>query len=279
MDGRRFDSWSRAIAGRRTRRAALRSTGAGLAALLGGVSGGRIAASQEATPIESERHPTFLFVQTATGGGFSPNPEAGTPVVDGEPVPGGGADYLLTLEGHHGATIYFSDRPDRIFGDSPTQQFLDGLGFSPVNPPNAALVTQVDDDNADEVIILELVNPWFDDASGTLTYGANVLGEYAGEPLTQITAERETDLLPASFGRASLFIDECPTFDGCFLPEARGPGTYVGPIPGAPFYMCYSPTLNACYVCGGGPQGGNLRAACNAAYPQCNNRCVEGRYR
>ena len=40
------------------------------------------------------------------------------------------------------ATIYFSDRPERIFGDLPTQEFLDTLGFTPDFPPNAALITQ-----------------------------------------------------------------------------------------------------------------------------------------
>ena len=36
-------------------------------------------------------------------------------------------------------TIAFSDRPERIVVQAPMQQFLDGLGFSVENPPNAAI--------------------------------------------------------------------------------------------------------------------------------------------
>jgi hypothetical protein len=54
-------------------------------------------------------------VQTVTTGYFTPNPVAGTP------TPEGGAVYLLTLEGHHGGTVSFSDHPERIVGDVPTQ--------------------------------------------------------------------------------------------------------------------------------------------------------------
>ncbi len=137
----RFDAFTQAGGTRLSRRTALQATGLGLAC-------SRLT-PQEATPPASPTapgaDPTFLFVQTATAGSFTPNPDAGTPTAVGTPAAGGGGDYLLTLEGHHGGTVYFSDRPERIFGNAPTQAFLVGLGFSPANPPKAALVTQTDD--------------------------------------------------------------------------------------------------------------------------------------
>ncbi|MEJ7901698.1 MAG: hypothetical protein WKF63_07600, partial [Thermomicrobiales bacterium] len=140
----RYDAFTQACATRLSRRAALQATGLGLAA---GLASSRLIA-QEATPLASPNalrdDTTFLFVQTATAGFFTPKPDAATPHADGTLTPGVG-DYLLTLEGHHSGTVYFSDRPERIFGNASTRTFLDGLGFSPSNPPNAALVTQTDE--------------------------------------------------------------------------------------------------------------------------------------
>lgn len=213
----------------------------------------------------------FLFVQTATAGSFTANPGAGTPTVDGTPVPGGGAEYVLTLEGHGGGTVYFSDRPDRIFGEAPTQAFLDGLGFAPGNPPNAALVTQTDD-GTEEVIVLELLNPTYDEAAGTVTYGATILDEYAGDGLAHVAAQQQDMTLPESFGRTSLFIDDCSDIPGCEIYEGRG-GQAVGPIPnGINSGQCWSWSDIACEPCNGWSQQ-QFADACNAAYSACNGRC------
>jgi hypothetical protein len=60
----------------------------------------------------------MLFVQTFASGSLLPKEgEEGT--------------FILTLNGGYGRTIGFSDRPERIVGSVPTQQFLDGLGFTP----------------------------------------------------------------------------------------------------------------------------------------------------
>jgi len=117
MDTKRFDQITKLFAARRTRRAAISST-AGLAATaaiaprLGHVS------AQEATPtgadevtISTEPHPgagipskpTFLFVQPFEGGTWAPKP-------------GENGVFSLTLTGMAAQTVYFSDRPDRIFG-------------------------------------------------------------------------------------------------------------------------------------------------------------------
>ena len=80
-------------------------------------------------------HPEFLFVQPFDSGAWSP-------------TSGADATYTLTLTGAAAQTVYFSDRPERIVGLAPTQRFLDGLGFTPNNPPNAALVATPDGSEA-----------------------------------------------------------------------------------------------------------------------------------
>ena len=55
-----------------------------------------------------------------------------------------------------GQTLYFSDRPDRIVGTSPTSQFLQALGFTPDDPPNAALVLENASGETD-IAVVELI--------------------------------------------------------------------------------------------------------------------------
>ena len=145
MNGSQFDRVARLFAERRLSRRAALAAG-GLASL--GFAGVSAQDATPATPVGSDdgmaADGSVLFVQTASGGSFVPNPEIGTPEVAGTPTPGGGADYLLTLEGHPGGTVYFTDRPERVFGEAPTERFLEGLGFGAEDPPNAALVAQTE---------------------------------------------------------------------------------------------------------------------------------------
>lgn len=136
MEPRRFDTLTRSLSSRLFRRTALQASGRGLAAA--GLTAAPLrAASQDtrATPDPLSDDATFLFVQSAAQGTFAANPGAGTASADGTPVAGGGADYLRTLEAHTGNTVFFSDRPERIFGEAPTQTFLDNLGFGIADPP------------------------------------------------------------------------------------------------------------------------------------------------
>ena len=91
----------------------------------------RRAARRQATPVVSEEHSIaktmFLFVQSFRSGSVAPK--------EGED-----GRYTLTLEQGLGQTIYFANRPAREVGTVPTPEFLEGLGFDPDNPPNAALV-------------------------------------------------------------------------------------------------------------------------------------------
>lgn len=262
MESQRFDRITKAFAARASRRSALKGTVAGLGAAVAGGSVVRGRGAQNATRVASEatENTSFLFVQTAGSGTFRPNPGSGTPTANG------GTDYLLTLAGHTGETIYFSDRPERIFGEVPTPQFLDGLGFTPANPPNAALVAQTDE--GEDVLVIELVEPVIDEPAGTLTYGANVLTGYTGQGLAHAVSLQQDLTFAEEFTNASLFIDDCPDIVNCYL----GPVS-VGPAPGGPISTGWKWSSIACLPCDGRSIE-RINASCNATYSTCNNLCT-----
>ncbi len=218
VDSSTFERVTRAVGG--SRRSVVRAGAAGLAASALGLRGthGRSpsAAAQDATaaatPGATTEDASFLFVQTASSGTFTANPNAGaTPAAAGTPAagPGGNAQYLLTLSGHPGETVFFSDRPERVFGEAPTETFLSNLGFGSGNPPNAAISTETAD-GPDDVLVVELISPEYDQTSGTLTYGVNIQSDYAGQGLAHLKRQQVDDQLAETLGRTSLFIDDCP---------------------------------------------------------------------
>jgi hypothetical protein len=133
MDATRLDRIAKLFASARlSRRAALRQTGTGLAAAGIAAAGPRVAgtaAAPAAGSAKAETDPIFLFVQSFQSGSFAP-------------TAGSSDTFTLTLDHGLGQTVYFSDRPERVFGAAPTPAFLTGLGFQPENPPNAALVLE-----------------------------------------------------------------------------------------------------------------------------------------
>ncbi len=171
MDPTRFDRLARALAGRRSRRAALAAGGAGFAAR---ALGGRTRA-QEASPAAGGGgggggggEEELLFVQTFASGTWAAKAgEAGA--------------YELVLAGAAGPTVYFANRPDREAGALPTEQLPGFLGFDPADPPNAAVVVPVAE-GEEAVLVVELLDPRLDAAAGTLAYDARPLaaGGYEG---------------------------------------------------------------------------------------------------
>jgi hypothetical protein len=206
MDPIRFDTITRLFANRRTRRA----TTGGTLGLVAAVASGR-ALGQNATPDTATQatgpagaHPEgiharpdteFLFAQAFTGGTWAPK--------EGE----NGA-YTLALTGAAAQTVYFSDRPERLVGLLPNQEFFDKLGFTPETPPNAALVA--DTDGGQDILVIELRNPAYDASSASLTYDARVLADYGETDLSSL-ARRQADYdFPQSFSTGGLFIDDSP---------------------------------------------------------------------
>lgn len=262
--------WTDALKSRSlNRRGFVTAAGATAVTAYAGVS----AQAQQATPIpaatpaaEAGFGQDYLFVQTFAGGSLAPTSSTETNMtvtVSGTPTTFPAPDYTLTLHGHIGQTIYFSDRPARVFGEAPTPTFLDNLGFTPVDPPNAALVTTSDSGETIAVIV-ELLNPVYDEATGDVTYQANILAGYDGEGLKHIVEQSYSSDLPADFGAGSLFIDNCPNTSlncyymsgaSCKLIGTIGVGT------------CWSWYDLACNLCTGPAD------SCNSQLSDCEGNC------
>lgn len=209
MESSRFVQQTTSLSTRLTRRNDLASA-AGLSAL-GLPQSAQGVLAQDATPATSdateEAKLAFLFVQLFDLGTWYPKPDEARV-------------YQLTLTGAVAQTLFFSDRPARIVGTVDTAQFLDCLGFTPFNPPNAALVVRTPEGERD-VLVVELCNPVFTEdfaiAGGVqLSYEARVLEAYHGDGLTTWVTEQQDDELPDAFSNISLFIDDCPDLTGCY---------------------------------------------------------------
>ena len=242
-----FDLISRWLAERRSRRQALAAAGGGLAAL--GL--GRGAVAQEGSPVATGDRVPFMFVQTFGAGSL---------------VPLADEDGTLVLEADHlaGQTIFFSDRPERIVGMVPTADFLGtgsqngGLGFTPADPPNAALVL---DDGT--ITVVELIDPTYDAATGMVTYAVRVLEEVEQidlqlqqVPLSAVEAVRD-------FTAASLFIDDCP--DGNIV--CSKDGTEISSFPSS---FCFS--VFCCAPCHSADPS-FWTDQCNEGYAACDGKC------
>jgi hypothetical protein len=253
MDAHRFDTIARLFGERRSRRQTLAQAGAGLAAGALAAAGLRAGAAQEATPpaVAAGEQTTFLFLQSFRSGSVAAKEDAV-------------GRYTLTLEQGLGQTVYFSDRPERIVGASPTPEFLAGLGFSPGDPPNAALVVETEGGET-EVAVVELFAPSYDEATRTATYEVAVLAEWERE-LGVDFHQAPTDLagFGERFGAAHLFIDSCPPI----IVDCLRDGVLVGSLNGgALVYQCAHGGGLLCDPCPDWPQ------QCNQQYPDCQGQC------
>jgi hypothetical protein len=270
MDPTRFDRITKLFADHRlSRRQALTQGSAGLVAGALAATGLGTAHAQEATPAatppagEAVDKTMFLFVQSFQSGTVAAKEGA-----DGT--------YTLTLAQGLGQTVYFSDRPERIVGAAPTPQFLEGLGFAPDNPPNAALVVETASGDT-EIAVVELTNPTYETTTRTATYDVTVLAEWE-ESLELGFREAPSDLaaVAPTFGAAHLFIDDCADgYVSCYdnSPPGNGPGR--GRFPN-PMGFCYS-FPSGCQPCE--PYGHDYDSAsatrhywaqkCNETFPDC----------
>jgi hypothetical protein len=114
----------------------------------------------------------YMFAQTATGMGIN---------LDGR----------ITLHGVSATTLWFSDRPYRLTGHTPTEEFVSQWGQGSdnfaENPPNA-LLSIFEDDSVNDVVLV-LTDPQLD-----------------GSDLSYAIDLTEGDLTPSD-GPVSLFID------------------------------------------------------------------------
>ena len=103
----------------------------------------------------TDASPSLLYVQQAEQGTFQP--------ANGEDP----QSYTLTLQDVAPRTVFFSDRPDRVTGAIPNEDFarLETL-FAPDDLPNAAIVVSEPPSEDQDVAIVELSAPRYDAATG-----------------------------------------------------------------------------------------------------------------
>ena len=266
MNHLRFDTISKLFAERRlSRRAAVCHGAAGLAAA-GLATTGHAAAAQDTppggTPVpDSGEKVAYLFLQSFQARALtSKEGEDGT--------------YTLTLDQGLGQTIYFSDRPLRDVGATPTPDFLESLGFPLDNPPNAALL--VEEGNTVNVAVVERFNPRYDQATRTATYDMIPLADFQrtadggfGEAPADLSA------VPSSFRAAHLFIDDCP--DGKIFCTTSA-GAYKGDFGSHGFCWNYATCVPCEPYYHANPYNGAAwdwwTAECNRVKTDCQGACV-----
>ena len=110
-----------------------------------------------ATPVADGSEPqSWLFVQTFTSGSWQPTADL--------------AAFSLHLSGGLVSTIGFTDRPNRDFGVISTEIWMPML-FTPDNPPNAAIVVEVE--RVKYTFILVLTDPLYEMAADTIKKWTN----------------------------------------------------------------------------------------------------------
>jgi uncharacterized protein YjbI with pentapeptide repeats len=189
-------------------------------------------------------HVTLLFVTSAASGTIAP-------------VTGSSSTYSLTLQGLDRNVVWFSDHPARKAGTVPAGAFVQdwsGYGFTS-DPPNVALVLDAAHPGHDTAVG-SLSSPSFDPGTDTLRADFTV---FAGQRLSHVTgdladkAQRAVGAtLPATFGGASLFIDDAwqPLLNANQFPGTvttnvaetligHGPQTFSSPTPGEPYAVAY----------------------------------------
>jgi hypothetical protein len=230
MSTRRLDRFAQRL----PRRRALQRGSVALLAAAGFTPSLRVAAQAtpaSSTPSTDQPSGSDLFVQTFRAGTLTP-------------LPGAAGRFTLSLQGDNGQTVYFSDRPARRVGLIPTAVLLEQLGFTPADPPNAALVAETPE--GEDILVIELSNPRYDHAAGTLAYDVQLLAHYAGTGLADLAERQDDDLFAPSFLTPHLFIDGCgkgQCWDGSVAMCVSCTCFTLG-VQGCP---CVTGTQNPCY--------------------------------
>jgi len=118
------------------------------------------------------------------------------------------------------------------------------------------------------VVVLELLNPTWDETSGALTYGATILDEYSGAGLAHLAARQQDATLPETFGCTSLFIDDCGPLPVMTCCTGGVDCIVVGNL--GEMTLCWT-SNNGCQ-----PSIGVEAAAneCNTRYAACDGACT-----
>ncbi len=183
----------------RSRRCSRRSTLAlGASLLVGAASVAQLrgSAAHDATPEtgSSADGVQLLFVQSFGASRLEPDP------IESE-------QWILTLSDGTGHTLYFSDRPDRVAGNIPTDRFVTQFSKETADDPaNAALVAQTDT-GTEVTHALELRSLSYDAESGTATYTVRFLPDPTELQIAFEEPPLQTLNEPVAYGQSEVFID------------------------------------------------------------------------
>jgi hypothetical protein len=193
MNLHRFDALADTLDNRLSRRAALRTAAAGTAGLAA-VAAHRAALAQDATP---EASPVaggepVLYVQTFSEGTW-------TPISDDQ----GG--FVLTLTGVTDSSIAIFGQSQGMVSTVSTDESLASIGVAPGEGATAALVVQASD--GERVVLVEILDPFYDAAGGALIYTAHVVDGAVSGGLSLFADRKADGEFPESFEAGHLFID------------------------------------------------------------------------
>ena len=198
---------------------------------------------------DSDEKTYFMFIQNATSGTM-------------KPIDGTDDKYLLTLNNISPSTIYFSDRPERVSGQASMQDFLDGLGFSESNPPNAAIEV-LKADNTSDVLVVELFSPIYDETAMILTYEVTILKDEVTGGLAHYNDKKSVNIIE-SFENVALFIDDCPDL----VCSCYHKNKVVGDVKTGGCWSWYHFTCTRC-----GDTATGVVKKCNKEVSKCKGKC------
>jgi len=193
---------------------------------------------------------------TQTDALFVVNAKAGTATT---PAKG---TFPLQLTGLDHDAVFFTDRPARDSGIVAVDRMLDMLAKGHQGPPNGAVEVQ-DGTRGPVVAAVELNDPHYDQAAGTLTAQARILPKTTGPHLHHYDA-RLASQLPATFQEAALFIDTAVTTVSVAHPSSSGSTTSTKasapPAPGVTTNTTGPSPFGSTNFCGQQVQASNVTA-------------------
>ena len=128
-----------------------------------------------------------------------------------------------------------------------------------------------------DIVVLELLNPQYDQATQSLTYDVIILDTFVSERgLSFQETPRRPDPAGEDFGLAQLFIDGCSPFFAC-AKVGESALEFVGMLPGGEVTACFGGWDN-CDPSKCDPPGPTLQELadlCNSTYgSKCDPFCI-----
>jgi hypothetical protein len=148
---------------------------------------------------DTPRKIPYLYMQQAQSGTLTP-------------IEGQKDRYVLSLTGISPRTLFITNKPRRVVGSVSSERFLLGTwntstkGEYESNPPNAALTVYGQNNGAQSTMAVEIMNPSYSFATGTLSYTVKQLTGRDADTVGVETSGNAADF-PREFSSPVLYID------------------------------------------------------------------------